>query len=98
MKAVASVVKTKQSVELGKAEKRTNFKRKNRYTTYIYKMSKQAHPEHGSPVESVWMNSSSLFDQIAAEAARLSLYNKRRTITSQEVQRALSRLLHRGCY
>ncbi|XP_067842847.1 histone H2B-like [Heptranchias perlo] len=96
MKSVAPVVKHQQSAELRKATKMTSFKRKTSYSTYIYRVLKQVHPDHGHSMEFVPMNSSPLFDQIAAEAARLSLYNKRSTITSQEVRNALRHILSGG--
>ncbi|XP_043550537.1 histone H2B-like [Chiloscyllium plagiosum] len=96
MKSVVPIIKP--TSELGRAEKRkTLFKRKSRYSSYIYKMLKQVHPRNGSSKELIQMKlSSSLFDQIAVEAARLSLYNKRRTITSQEVQNAAALCLQRA--
>ncbi|XP_051870903.1 histone H2B.3-like [Pristis pectinata] len=82
-----SATKCQQTCGLSRAEKKTtSFKRKTRYSSYIYRMLKQVHSEHGF-IEFAQMNSS--LEQIATEAARLSLYNKRRTITSQEVCRAL---------
>ncbi|XP_072902333.1 anion exchange protein 3-like isoform X2 [Hemitrygon akajei] len=47
------------------------------------------HPEHGS-LE--FLQTSSSLEQIATEAAKLSLYNKRRTITSQEIYCAFCRI------
>ncbi|XP_055487098.1 uncharacterized protein LOC129694405 [Leucoraja erinacea] len=64
------------------------FKPKGCYSSYIYKKLKQVNPDRGC-VEVV--RRSSPLELIATEAARLSLYNKRRTITSDEVCTALHR-------
>ena len=66
------------------------------YSTYIYKVLKQVHPDTGvsSKAMSI-MNSfvNDLFERIAAEASRLAHYNKRSTITSREIQTAVRLLL-----
>ena len=71
-------------------------KRKESYSVYIYKVLKQVHPDTGvsSKAMSI-MNSfvNDLFERIAAEASRLSHYNKRSTITSREIQTAVRLLL-----
>ncbi|XP_069786659.1 histone H2B-like [Narcine bancroftii] len=81
-------VKYQQLRGVVRAKKRMSFKRKSRYSSYIFRVLKQVHPEHGS-VGIVRMNS---LEQIATEAARLSLCSKRRTITSQEIGNALHHL------
>ena len=76
----------------GKQRKR----RTESYATYIYKVLKQVHPDTGvsSKAMSI-MNSfvNDLFGRIAAEASRLAHYNKRKTITSREIQTAVRLLL-----
>ena len=71
-------------------------KRIESYSTYIYKVLKQVHPDTGvsSKAMSI-MNSfvNDLFERIAAEASRLAHYNKRSTITSREIQTAVRLLL-----
>lgn len=71
-------------------------KRKETYGIYIYKVLKQVHPDTGvsSKAMSI-MNSfvNDLFERIASEASRLAQYNKRRTITSKEIQTAVRLLL-----
>uniref|UniRef100_H3AK44 Core Histone H2A/H2B/H3 domain-containing protein n=2 Tax=Latimeria chalumnae TaxID=7897 RepID=H3AK44_LATCH len=68
-------------------------KKKARYSAFIYRVSKQVHPPIG--ISKMVMNSfvGDLFDRLAAEAARLALYNKRCAITSREVQTAVRILL-----
>ena len=71
-------------------------KRKESYSIYIYKVLKQVHPDTGisSKAMSI-MNSfvNDVFERIAGEASRLAHYNKRSTISSREVQTAVSLLL-----
>ena len=71
-------------------------KRKESYSTYIFKVLKQVHPDTGvsSKAMSI-MNSfvNDLFERIAAEASRLAHYNKRSTISSREIQTAVRLLL-----
>merc|ERR1719478_1060231 len=66
------------------------------YKIYIYKVLKQVHPDTGisSKAMSI-MNSflNDMFDKIATEASRLSLYNKKPTITSREIQTAVRLVL-----
>ena len=66
------------------------------YSSYIYKVLKQVHPDTGisSKAMSI-MNSfvNDLFERIATEASRLAHYNKKHTITSREIQTAVRLLL-----
>lgn len=77
-------------------KKKKHRKRKESFSIYIYKVLKQVHPDTGisSKAMSI-MNSfvNDIFERIAAEASRLSHYNKRTTITSREVQTAVRLLL-----
>ena len=79
----------------GKGAKK-NKKRVESYSTYIYKVLKQVHPETGisSKAMSI-MNSfiNDIFEKIASEAARLARYNKKPTITSREIQTAVRLIL-----
>ena len=71
-------------------------KRTESYSTYIYKVLKQVHPDTGisSKAMSI-MNSfiNDIFEKIAFEASRLARYNKKPTITSREIQTAVRLLL-----
>ena len=66
------------------------------YSTFIYKVLKQIHPDTGisSKAMSV-MNSLSndLFQKLAAEAGKLARYNKRISITSRDIQTAVRLIL-----
>ena len=76
--------------------KRKSKKRTESYSTYIYKVLKQVHPDTGisSKAMSI-MNSfvNDIFERIAGEASRLAHYNKRSTISSREIQTAVRLLL-----
>merc|ERR1711939_466038 len=62
------------------------------YKIYIYKVLKQVHPETGiSSKAMLIMNSfiNDMFDKIATEVTRLSLYTNKPTLTSREIQTAV---------
>uniref|UniRef100_A0AC35GSL7 Histone H2B n=1 Tax=Panagrolaimus sp. PS1159 TaxID=55785 RepID=A0AC35GSL7_9BILA len=70
--------------------------RKETYSTYIYRVLKQVHPDTGISSKAMsTLNSfvNDLFERIAAEASRLTKYNKRSTITSREIQTAVRLIL-----
>ena len=76
------------------------IKRKESYSIYIYKVLKQVHPEADTGIRSKAMAMSimisfvnDVFERIAGEAARLGQYNKRKTISSREIQTAVRLLL-----
>ena len=71
-------------------------KRVESYSTYIYRVLKQVHPDTGISKKSMSiMNSfvNDIFERIAGEASRLAHYNKRSTISSREIQTAVRLLL-----
>ncbi|XP_067884294.1 histone H2B-like [Heterodontus francisci] len=84
---------SKPSAKSGKKRRKS---RKESYSIYIYKVMKQVHPDTGisSKAMSI-MNSfvNDIFERIAGEASRLAHYNKRRTISSREIQTAVRLLL-----
>jgi histone H3/H4 len=86
----------------GKGGKRRGAKavrrktRKQTYGIYIYKVLKQVHPDVGISSKSMSiMNSfvNDIFERIAGEASRLSHQNKKRTISSREIQTSVRLLL-----
>ncbi|XP_045105267.1 histone H2B.3-like [Portunus trituberculatus] len=89
----ASGKAAKKAIAKGDKKKR---RRKESYSIYIYKVLKHVHPDTGvsSKAMSI-MNSfvNDIFERIAAETSRLAHYNKRSTITSQEIQTAVRLLL-----
>ena len=77
-------------------DKKRRKKRKESYSIYIYKVLKQVHPDTGISSKGMSiMNSfvNDIFERIAGEASRLGHYNKRKTISSREVQTAVRLLL-----
>ncbi|XP_061822020.1 histone H2B 1/2-like [Nerophis lumbriciformis] len=80
----------------GKGKGKRRKTRRESYAIYVYKVLKQVHPDTGisSKAMSI-MNSfvNDIFERIATEASRLALYNKRRTISSREIQTAVRLLL-----
>jgi histone H2B len=70
--------------------------RKESYSSYIYKVLKQVHPDTGISNKAMSiMNSfvNDLFERLAAEASRLASYNKRSTVTSREIQTSVRLIL-----
>ena len=66
------------------------------FAVYIYRVLKQVHPETGLSKRSMSiMNSfiNDVFEKIAAEASRLTRYNKKHTMSSREIQSAVRLLL-----
>ena len=95
-KAAKSAGKATKSIAKGDKKSKKNKKRKESYAIYIYKVLKQDHPDTGvsSKAMSI-MNSfvNDIFERIASEASRLSLQNKKKTISSREIQTAVRLLL-----
>ena len=71
-------------------------KRYESYSTFIYKVLKQVHPDTGISNNAMnIMNSfvNDIFERIALEAGKLARYNRRSTISSREIQTAVRLLL-----
>jgi histone H2B len=87
---------SKQSAAAAKApvKKAAGGKKKKRtesYSSYIYKVLKQVHPDTGISKKGMSiMNSfiNDIFGRIAEEAGKLSTYNKKATLSSREIQTA----------
>ena len=76
--------------------KKSNKKRTESYSSYIYKVLKQVHPDTGISKKGMSiMNSfvNDIFDRISTEAGRLVRYNKRGTLSSREIQTAVRLIL-----
>lgn len=75
----------------GKPVKRKT-KRTETYSTYIYKVLKQVHPDTGISRRAMSiMNSfiNDVFEKIATESGRLVRYNSKSTLSSREIQTAI---------
>ena len=71
-------------------------KRVETYSSYIYKVLKQVHPDTGISRKAMSiMNSfiNDLFERISGEAGRLVRYNNKATLSSREIQTAVRLLL-----
>ncbi len=83
----------------GDDKKRVGGRSKRRTETfalYIYKVLKQVHPDTGISKKAMnIMNSfiNDIFERIALESSKLVRYNKRRTLSSREIQTAVKLLL-----
>lgn len=76
-------------------KKRTKA-RKETYSSYIYKVLKQTHPDTGISQKAMSiMNSfvNDIFERIASEASKLAAYNKKSTISAREIQTAVRLIL-----
>lgn len=85
----------KTAAVAGEKKKRTKG-RKETYTSYIYKVLKQTHPDTGISTRAMSiMNSfvNDIFERVATEASKLAAYNKRSTISSREIQTAVRLIL-----
>lgn len=77
-------------------EKKRQRKRLETFALYIYKVLRQVHPEIGISRKAMSiMNSfiNDIFDRTALEASKLVRFNKRRTLSSREIQTAVKLLL-----
>ena len=79
-----------------RAQKPRRRARKVSYGRYVYKVLKQVHPDVGisSKAMSI-MNSfvNDIFERLAGESSKLAQNNKRKTISSREVQTSVRLLL-----
>lgn len=89
-KSVASKAPSKTPMQ-GERRRRTK-KRVETYSTYIFRVLRQIHPEIGiSKRAMATMNSfiNDTFEKIATEAARLVRINKKATLSVREIQTAV---------
>ena len=90
---------SKQSAKAPKkaaAAKGRKKKRVESYSTYIYRVLKQVHPDTGISKKGMSiMNSfiNDIFERIAGEAGKLATYNKKATLSSREIQTAVRLML-----
>ena len=91
---------SKKAAAPAKKAASVNNKRKKKrvesYSTYIYKVLKQVHPDTGISKKGMSiMNSfiNDIFERIATEAGKLATYNKKATLSSREIQTAVRLML-----
>ncbi|BAM42132.1 histone H2B [Theileria orientalis] len=81
----------KKRVHKGKKKARSET-----YSTYIFKVLKQVHPDTGVSKKSMLVLNSFVtdtFEKLATEAGKLCKYNKKETLSSREVQTAVRLVL-----
>lgn len=89
----------KKGAAAGKKKGSTGGSRKKRvetYSTYIYRVLKQIHPETGISKKAMSiMNSfiNDVFERLCNEAGRLARYNSKATLSSREVQTSVRLVL-----
>lgn len=87
-----SAVKSVRKVGEGKKRKT----RHETYSSYIFKVLRQVHPDTSISKKAMSiMNSfvNDIFERVAHEASKLAAYNKRSTITSREIQTSVRLIL-----
>jgi len=77
-------------------KKKRNKTRKETYSSYIYKVLKQVHPDTGISNRAMSILNSfvnDIFERVATEASKLAAYNKKSTISSREIQTSVRLIL-----
>jgi histone H2B len=85
----------KTAAATGEKKKRSKT-RKETYSSYIYKVLKQVHPDTGISNKAMSILNSfvnDIFERVAGEASKLASYNKKSTISSREIQTAVRLIL-----
>ena len=86
-----------KTVKTGKTDAKKHKKRRSEtFAIYIYKVLKQVHNDIGISKKAMNIMNSFIndsFDRIALEASKLVRFNKRRTLSSREIQTAVKLLL-----
>jgi histone H2B len=84
------------SKEDGDMKKKRKKARRETYSSYIYKVLRQVHPDTGISNKGMGVLNSfvnDLFERIATEASKLASYTKKSTISSREIQTAVRLIL-----
>lgn len=95
-KSVASKAPAKTPKVSQDGKKKRNKKRTESYSTYIFRVLRQIHPEIGISKRAMQtMNSfiNDTFEKIAFEASRLVRLNKKATLSCREIQTAVRLVL-----
>ena len=94
---MAKKVAAKKPVGAAPITKKPRHKRRvESYSSYIYRVLKQVHPDTGISTKAMAiMNSfvNDIFERLAGEAARLARYNHKGTVSSREIQTAVRLML-----
>ncbi|KAI0760496.1 histone-fold-containing protein [Fomes fomentarius] len=96
-KAAKKTAKAASGATGADGEKKKRRKgRKETYSSYIYKVLKQVHPDTGISNKAMAILNSfvnDIFERIATEASKLASYSKKSTISSREIQTAVRLIL-----
>ncbi|KAG1677718.1 hypothetical protein FOA52_001030 [Chlamydomonas sp. UWO 241] len=95
IKAEKAPAKTAVAKKEG-GKKKKGKKSVETYKIYLCKVLKQVHPDTGVSSKAMSILNSmmnDMFDKVATEAARLSRYTKKPTMTSREIQTAVRLVL-----
>ncbi|GAW10300.1 histone-fold-containing protein [Lentinula edodes] len=77
-------------------KKKRKKARKETYSSYIYKVLRQVHPDTGISNKAMAILNSfvnDIFERIATEASKLATYSKKSTISSREIQTSVRLIL-----
>ncbi|KAL1742641.1 histone-fold-containing protein [Schizophyllum fasciatum] len=88
--------KSKASAPADGEKKKRKKTRKETYSSYIYKVLKQVHPDTGISNKAMAILNSfvnDIFERIATEASKLAAYSKKSTISSREIQTSVRLIL-----
>ncbi|CAG8582067.1 16656_t:CDS:2 [Acaulospora colombiana] len=95
--AKAAKKTAKKAAPAGDSDKKKRKRsRKETYSSYIYKVLKQVHPDTGISNKAMAILNSfvnDIFERIASEASRLASYSKKSTISSREIQTSVRLIL-----
>ncbi|KIJ68915.1 hypothetical protein HYDPIDRAFT_105443 [Hydnomerulius pinastri MD-312] len=94
-KAAKKTASKSQPAADGEKKKRRKV-RKETYSSYIYKVLKQVHPDTGISNKAMAILNSfvnDIFERIATEASKLAAYSKKSTISSREIQTSVRLIL-----
>ncbi|KAL9710159.1 histone H2B [Leucoagaricus gongylophorus] len=95
-KAAKKTAKSAGSGAEGDNKKKRKKVRKETYSSYIYKVLKQVHPDTGISNKAMAILNSfvnDIFERIATEASKLASYSKKSTISSREIQTSVRLIL-----
>ncbi|KAL1707225.1 histone-fold-containing protein [Schizophyllum commune] len=88
--------KSKAAAPADGEKKKRKKTRKETYSSYIYKVLKQVHPDTGISNKAMAILNSfvnDIFERIATEASKLAAYSKKSTISSREIQTSVRLIL-----
>jgi histone H2B len=92
----APAKKAPEGVSKPESKKKRTKARKETYSSYIYKVLKQVHPDTGISNRAMSILNSfvnDIFERVATEASKLAAYNKKSTISSREIQTSVRLIL-----